>query len=526
MDSYFEELKEYMRFDAADQQVLRELHKLAKPHFTAIADDFYERLRAIPNALAVFRSEEQVLRLQATLAKWMDRLLTGPWGDDYFELRSRIGKVHVQIQLPQHYMFSAMAAIQENLMAIAWKNMDKVHAEAACVAIQKITNIDLAIMIEEHRVHFVDRVTFSERQELHTLETKLEHTEALYRSIFESSGVAIVIVDGSDRVRLVNREAEQIIGFRRELLHGKPVNKVLVHPREAEQMLALLAKCAGGYDCGFCELRLIAADNSEKWIRWHPTAIDGTDDICIQGIDVTRERKLASQTRRVETLAALGTLAAGLAHEIRNPLNAAQLQLMLVERSIKRAGESVDARALDSSALVKSELNRLAGLVEDFLAFARPSDLRVDNADMSHVCEEIARLLESDAETAQVVLTSQIEPGVVARVDPEKLKQVLINLVRNAIEATGKGGTVCLKCHRIGQSVYFQIEDDGPGIPEGIDIFEPFATSKEAGTGLGLSIVHRIVTDHGGSIDYRREGESKTVFTVELPIDGPHAVFI
>lgn len=519
MANYFDELKEYMRFDAADHKALQELHPLARPHFTAIADDFYERLRAIPSALAVFRSEEQVLRLQATLAKWMDRLLSGPWGDDYFELRSRIGKVHVQIQLPQQYMFSAMAAVQEHLLAIAWKKMDRPRAEAACIAVQKITNIDLAIMLESYRVHFV----FLERKEMHSLETKLEHTEALYRSIFESSGVAIVIVDGRSRVRLLNREAEQITGFKREVAMGQRVADLLVHPREAEQMSALLQRCAAGLPCGFRELRLVAADTSDKWIRWHPTAIDGSEDICIQGIDVTRERKLASQTRRVETLAALGTLAAGLAHEIRNPLNAAQLQLMLVERSIQRAGDSVDPRALDSSALVKSELNRLAGLVGDFLAFARPSELRVDNADTSQLCASLARLLASDAEAASVQLTTDIEAGVVVRVDSEKLKQVLINLLRNAIEATGEGGKVCLKCHRIGQSVYFEIEDDGPGIPEGIDIFEPFATSKEAGTGLGLPIVHRIVTDHDGSIDYRREDDTRTVFTVELPIDGPHA---
>ena len=522
MEDYFEELKAYMRFDAADHKALQELHPLAKPHFSAIADDFYECLRSIPSAVGVFRSEDQVLRLQATLARWMDRLLSGPWGEDYFELRSRIGKVHVQIQLPQQYMFSEMAAIQEHLLAIAWQKMDKANAEAACIAVQKITNIDLAIMLETYRVHFVNRVRSFERREMHSLETKLEHTEALYRSIFESSGVAIVIVDGRKRVRLLNREAEQVTGFKRELAMGQQVSELLVHPREARQMSALLEKCAAGLPCGFRELRLVAADTSDKWIRWHPTAIEGSDDICMQGIDVTRERKLAAQTRRVETLAALGTLAAGLAHEIRNPLNAAQLQLMLVERSIQRAGDAVDPRALDSSALVKSELNRLAGLVGDFLAFARPSDLRVDNADVSQLCAALGRLLASDAESANVELTTTIEPGVVARVDAERLKQVLINLLRNAIEATGKAGHVGLMCHRIGQSVFFSIEDDGPGIPEGIDIFEPFATSKEAGTGLGLPIVHRIVTDHDGSIDFRRE-DAKTVFTVELPIDGPNA---
>ncbi len=523
MHAYFEELKQYMRFDEADQRVLRALHPVAKPHFKAIAGDFYDRLLEVPKATDVFRSGEQVLRLQATLATWMDRLLSGPWGEDYCTLRSRIGQVHVQIRLPQHFMFSAMAVIQEHLVSIAFEKLPTEEAEAACVALQKITNIDLAIMLESYRIHFVQRVREYERKEVSSLATKLEHTEALYLSIFESSGVAIIIIDASGIVKLVNREAEQITGFNRQLLVGRPAEDVLVHPRDAEAMRALIERCMVYRNCGVSDLRLVSADNSDKWVRWHPSAIEGSQDVCLQGIDITRESKLAAQTRRVETLAALGTLAAGLAHEIRNPLNAAQLQLMLVERAIKRAGDSVDARALDSSALVKSELHRLAGLVEDFLVFARPVELRIDNANLTELCANITTLLAADAEPYEVELSTQLESSVVARVDAEKLKQVLINLLRNAIEAAGMKGKVRLHCNRIGQRVYLEVWDNGSGIPDGIDIFEPFATSKEAGTGLGLPIVHRIVTDHAGSIDYRREN-NQTVFTVELPIDGPQAL--
>ncbi len=518
MAHYFEEIKQYVKFGAADHRALRQLYPIASPSFAAIAQDFYDRLERQPNALKVFRSKEQVLRLQASLVKWMDRLLSGPWDDEYYELRSRIGKVHVQISLPQHFMFSAMALIQEHLIGIALENLGS-DAELAIVAINKITNIDLAIMLDSYRDNFVSQVQAYERSEHSLLESKLEETEALYHTIFESSGVAIMVLDSNHRIRLFNAKAEEVTGFSRQVVLGQTLNDFLIHPSATERVTSLLSSLDGDEQC---EVRAIKADTSEALLRFHLSAVGGTGDVCVLALDITRERKLSVQSRRVETLAALGTLAAGLAHEIRNPLNAAQLQLMLVERAVKRAGESVDAQAMESSQLVKAELTRLAGLVEDFLAFARPADLRIANADISDLCNAIHTLLDGDAKEANARLTSTIEDEMFARVDAERLKQVLINLLRNAIEAAGSGGEIEFGCERIAQCVFFTISDTGPGLPVDIDIFEPFATSKESGTGLGLPIVHRIVSDHQGTLEVERRGD-KTVFTVELPVDGPHA---
>ncbi len=517
---YFRQLKRYLKFDEADAQALRQLHPLAQPYFTTIADDFYERLRGEPEALAVFRSPEQVLRLQHTLIDWMGQLLTGPWDDDYFKLRERIGKVHVKIRLPQHQMFSAMALIQEHLLGIAWECLSENEAQAATLAVQKITNIDLAIMLESYREDYVAQVQDCERSEKELLESKLEQAQALYHSIFESSGVSIIVLDKERRVKLFNAMAESMSGFSRRESIGKTLSEFLMHPADRLPMQTLLNKVATGQPCQPQELRVITADQSDKWLRWNLSPIEETGEICAFALDVTRERRLAEQGRRAKTLASLGTLAAGLAHEIRNPLNAAQLQLMLVERAIVKAGESVDSRALRSSGLVKAELTRLAGLVEDFLAFARPNQLRITSTDVGMLCEGVAQLQEEDAKSASCTLRAEVGPGLIARVDGERLKQVIINLLRNAIEATPAGGIVELRCQRIGQHLSIEVIDDGPGVPEGIDIFEPFATSKDAGTGLGLPIVDRIVADHGGSIAVTRR-EDRTVFTVDLPVDGP-----
>lgn len=517
---YFQQLKSYLKFDHTDERALNQLRPLAQPYYATIAADFYDRLRSQPTALTVFRSDAQVLRLQKTLGIWMDRLLSGPWGDEYFELRSNIGKVHVQIGLPQHHMFSAMALIQEHLLGIASEGLDGNDAYAAAAAVQKITNIDLAIMLESYRIDFVKKVQDYERSEKEILESKLELTQALYHSIFESSGVSIMVLNNKHQITLFNTMSETMSGFARVEVTGKTLSEFLMHPADRQAMQDMLTKVQAGEPCPPKELRVITADQSDLWLRWNLSSITETGEICVLALDVTREKRLAEHGRRVKTLAALGTLAAGLAHEIRNPLNAAQLQLMLVERAIKKASADVDPRALRSSELVKAELTRLAGLVEDFLAFARPTQLRVTNTEVSNLCEGVAQLLEQEALGASCTLTTDIGPGLVARVDGERLKQVLINLLRNGIEATADDGEVMLRCQRIGQHLSIEVVDNGPGVPTGIDIFEPFATSKDAGTGLGLPIVDRIIADHGGSIAVARR-DNTTVFTVDLPVDGP-----
>ena len=259
---YFEQLKSYLKFDAADGHALNQLRPHAQPYYATIAQDFYDRLRSEADAMAVFRSDAQVLRLQKTLGIWMDRLLSGPWGDDYFEMRSRIGKVHVQIGLPQQHMFSAMALIQEHLLGIAYEGLDGADALAAATAVQKITNIDLAIMLQSFRDDFVSKVQDYERSEKEILESKLEITQALYHSIFESSGVSILVLDTQRRVTLYNSMAENMSGFSRKEVVGKTPSEFLIHPADADAMSELLNRLDAGQPCPPKELRAITADQS------------------------------------------------------------------------------------------------------------------------------------------------------------------------------------------------------------------------------------------------------------------------
>jgi signal transduction histidine kinase len=210
-------------------------------------------------------------------------------------------------------------------------------------------------------------------------------------------------------------------------------------------------------------------------------------------------------------------MAAGLAHEVRNPLNSAALQLQVLRRRLAK-GESTAASIDVVAALVEDEIRRLERLVSDFLSFARPRPLELQVTALEELCRGVVALFTPEVEAAGVELTLDVAPDLPpVEVDPERLRQVIQNLVRNALEAMPEGGRLTIRAHRVDGHVEIDVADTGAGFGDEAPVFDAFFTTKPKGTGLGLSIVHRIVTDHGGTVRVRsRPGE--TCFTVSLPV--------
>jgi signal transduction histidine kinase len=209
-------------------------------------------------------------------------------------------------------------------------------------------------------------------------------------------------------------------------------------------------------------------------------------------------------------------MAAGLAHEVRNPLNSASLQLTLLERRLGR-GEAA-SEVLPIAHIIKSEIDRLDRLVRDFLTFSQPRPFEATTIDVPSLLAGVAELIAPVADEAHVVLASEVaEPLPPITGDVERLRQVLLNLTRNALEALqDRGGHLTLRARAHDGAVEIDVEDDGPGFSEDLPIFDAFFTTKEQGTGLGLSLVHRIITDHGGSVRVASR-PGRTCFTVRLP---------
>ncbi len=222
---------------------------------------------------------------------------------------------------------------------------------------------------------------------------------------------------------------------------------------------------------------------------------------------------------RAERLAAVGTLAASLAHEVRNPLNSINLHLVLLERRIAKLDPDRRPPLQELVDTSRREIVRLEGLVQEFLTLSTVDRLALRETDPEDAIRDVATLLGPLARERGIELRESLTgtlPPVL--LDREKFKQVMINLVRNAIEAMPEGGSLWITSRRADDQVVLRVKDEGVGIPPGLDVFDLFTTTKSDGTGLGLPIARRIVEAHGGSLTYESVPGEGTTFTVSLKI--------
>ncbi len=522
-ETVFQELKRYVRFDERDASCLAAFHTYAAPHFPKIAQDFYDRIREHERAHAVLTGEEQIARLQRSLILWLDRVCLGPHDEAYFAETSKIGRVHVKVGLPQEYMFTAMALIRVALMRLAEARGGPDTAKT-CEAIVRVLDIELAVMLKAYRDDHVARLQLADRREKEQLQGELARAQARYINAVEFARVCILGLDRDGTIRLFNRESERVTGFARDEVFGRSFVETLFVGEMRATMQAVVRDAASGRpvdDVIETAIRTRAGKNRELRLRLSYAACEGHDGVVlfVLGQDITDEKALAERTRRSEKLAAVGTLAAGLAHEIRNPLNGAQLHIAFLERCLKRSGG--DSEALEAVRVVADEIKRLAALVTEFLDFARPAPLNRASISLCALCRRVVQLIGTEAEAAGVTVQADL-PGhdIVLDADGARLEQVMLNLARNAVEALEpSGGQMRLRLRRQPRHAVLEVEDDGPGlVSPDAPVFDAFYSTKAAGTGLGLAIAHRIVSDHSGIIT-AESGPGRTIFRVTLPLD-------
>ncbi|MCJ7746666.1 MAG: GAF domain-containing protein [Desulfobacterales bacterium] len=231
-------------------------------------------------------------------------------------------------------------------------------------------------------------------------------------------------------------------------------------------------------------------------------------------------RKTEAQLIRSEKLAALGQLAAGIAHEIRNPLTSINILIHSLTENLP----TKDSRWEDLK-VIEEEILRINEIVDQFLRFAKPAPPLLDKTDLIPIFEETLQLLRPQIEKGKIAVQKEFEPLPLITVDREQIKQVILNLLMNAIQAMPGGGQLNMsgRFSRDGYWVELTVQDSGVGIPpEDLDkLFDPFFSTKEGGIGLGLSIAHRIIDQHHGKIEVESNPGKGTLFTISLPVFTP-----
>ena len=368
----------------------------------------------------------------------------------------------------------------------------------------------------------VSRLGKLDEKGLRTQFLNLARERGLLETVFQSIQEGVVVVSADGRLFYANHAAERIFGFEFAKARGKQVARHIAGidwdslAKRDENEWAKLSSS---------ELEIFNPDRKIISVCAAPleeALEDGSPGAVAILRDITGERESETAMLESERMNAVRLLAASLAHEIGNPLNALGIHLQLVERDLRGLAES-DARERLSQdvAVARDELNRLSLYISKFLHALRPGAPVTVKSDLLSLVQDCARVMRADIAERGIqidILNDAALPEV--KVDPEQMKQVFFNILKNAIQAMRDGGRLEIRLSADDRDAEISFTDDGAGIASSdfARLFEPFHSGRQGGNGLGLSIVQRIVRDHGGRIEVSSRQGAGARFKISLPL--------
>lgn len=346
--------------------------------------------------------------------------------------------------------------------------------------------------------------------------------EGVLARIISTTQDAVIFIDADARVVEFNRSAEYIFGYGAAEVLGQNVNLLMPEPYRGDHDNYIQRYEHSGNARAIGTIRTVKGrrKNGETFpLELSITALPHDEPIRYAAFlrDISEKAALQERLLEKERLASLGMAASILAHEIGNPLNNMYLEAQLLERRLKKRHPQPGEEA--RAARIMDEIKRLVRLLEEFRHASRVSDAPVETCNLAEIGNYAALRVMEQARAANVHVQCQFSEGEVAvngRFD--KLKQVAVNLVKNAIEAMPEGGVLTIGVSAQAGFAVMTVSDTGAGVPEGFDILEAFRTTKDFGTGLGLAIVKQIVTSHRGTISWDSIPGSGSTFRVTLPL--------
>ena len=355
------------------------------------------------------------------------------------------------------------------------------------------------------------------RERLHALEER-------YEDIIEHSADAILTIDQDDIIRTWNQGAHMIFGWKKDDMMGQNQSRII--PDDLLKKGELLRISTGIKQFGFVRSyeterlhkdgKRILVQLTESPIKDDKGEVIGRSQIMR---DITNDRMREQQLQHSERLAAIGHMAAGIAHEVGNPLTSISSLVQLMQR------RTSDVFLSENLSKIREHINRITKIVRDLVDFSRPTLISKSSTDVNKLVNSAVGLLKHDSRTRNIDFVIDTQPGLPATMGvPDQLHQVLVNLLLNAVDAVTEcqDKQIAVITKSVDSFVQIRVVDNGCGIPDEIKnrIFEPFFTTKEVGngTGLGLSVSHGIIKRMGGNILVDSVFNKGTTFTIQLPI--------
>lgn len=392
------------------------------------------------------------------------------------------------------------------------------------------------------------RIGRLDAQGLQAVLKRLERERRFLETLFNTIEDGVLVVDEAGRVLYFNQAVTHLLGLQPGSAEGELISRFL--PDLDWRKVAAVDRAGG---TGVVRHEFEVSYPRHRFLSLYVAPLDGeaagSSGVALILHDATEARQQTFEAIESERIQALTLLAASVAHEIGNPLNALHIHLQLMERELKKlrtmaspfAGKAQGhLRSKDGQAIplenetgdvvlkiekylgvAKGEITRLDYIVTQFLQAIRPTKPHLDPASLNEVVRETVELLRPEIANRGITVREKLAPRLpLAPLDAVQIKQALVNLIKNALHAMTRGGVLSLQTEAAGESVWVAVADTGGGIPqEQINrIFEPFYTTKKKGTGLGLMIVQRIIREHGGRIDLESRVRQGTVFRIWLPV--------
>src|SRR5438552_3191790 len=363
---------------------------------------------------------------------------------------------------------------------------------------------------------------------------RLAQEKGFLETVFNAIQEGIIVTDSNGRITYLNDAACGLFGLEAAEAIGKPLDE-RVRGLDWKSLTKSPGPVSHDMEIFYPQNRFINF-YIVPLVMESRNSVTGIDDSSLSGLpirataeqvghvmilrDITKSRRTAQQTIESERLNALTLLAAGVAHEIGNPLNSLHIHLQLMERSVAKLHGEAKAELQQSIDIARSEVNRLDSIVTQFLRAIRPSHPQLHPENLNTIVEEAVRFFTPEIQDRDIVVEQELRSDLpLLQLDRDQMKQAFYNVIKNSLEAMKRHGTLHIRTDMDDTNVIVSFVDTGSGMSaENLSrVFEPYFTTKPSGTGLGLLIVRRIVREHGGELSIEsNEGEGLTL-TIRLP---------
>ena len=344
---------------------------------------------------------------------------------------------------------------------------------------------------------------------------RLVREKGFFEQVFEALEEGVIVCDSGQVISFINQAACRFFGLNAAEHTGKPLE---------EAVRGFHWPSGGNRGVISRDIEVFYPENRYLNYYLRPILSEDPGDAPIGTVmlvrDITQTRKLAAEQIESERLNALTMMAAGVAHEVGNPLNSLNIHLQLLERKLRKTSPDAAEAVKDQLDVARSELQRLHFIIEQFLRAIRPSQPAFEMTELNPIIEGAVAFLAPELKDRRIQTRLQLQADLpLLRLDAGQLKQAFYNIIKNAFQAMRPGGSLTIRCELADYEVRISFEDTGKGMSPATvaAIHEPWFTTRESGHGLGMLIIRRIIRDHGGELSIESEEGRGTKVIISLP---------